>query len=41
LSRAPGDREAQAFTTAHWDSLRRAERFDDIDWRKEYGDRER
>jgi hypothetical protein len=41
LSRAPGDREAQAFTTAHWDSLRRAERFDDIDWRKEYGDRNR
>ena len=39
MSRAPGDREAQAFTTAHWDSLRRAERFDDIDWRKEYGDR--
>jgi hypothetical protein len=39
LSRAPGDREAQAFTTAHWDSLRRAEKFDDIDWRKEYGDR--
>jgi len=25
--------------TAHWGSLRRAERFDDIDWRKEYGDR--
>ena len=39
LSRAPGDREAQAFATAHWDSLRRAARFDDIDWRKEYGDR--
>jgi hypothetical protein len=39
LSRAPGDRQAQAFVTAHWDSLRRAERFDDIDWRKEYGDR--
>ena len=39
LSRAPGDREAQAFVTAHWDSLRRAERFEDIDWRKEYGDR--
>lgn len=39
LSRAPGDREAQAFMTAHWDSLRRAERFDDIDWRKEYGER--
>ena len=39
MSRAPGDRDAQAFTTAHWDSLRRAERFDDIDWRKEYGDR--
>ena len=39
MSRAPGDREAQAFATAHWGSLRRAERFDDIDWRKEYGDR--
>lgn len=39
LSRAPGDREAQAFATAHWDSLRRADRFEDIDWRKEYGDR--
>jgi hypothetical protein len=39
LSRAPGDRQAQAFVTAHWNSLRRAERFDDIDWRKEYGDR--
>ena len=23
--------------TAHWDSLRRAERFEDIDWQKEYG----
>src|SRR5262249_26692913 len=23
MSRAPGDREAQAFATAHWDSLRR------------------
>jgi hypothetical protein len=39
LSRAPGDREAQAFVTAHWGSLRRAARFEDIDWRKEYGDR--
>jgi hypothetical protein len=39
LSRAPGDREAQAFVTAHWDSLRRAARFEDIDWRREYGDR--
>jgi len=39
LSRAPGDREAQAFVTAHWGSIRRAARFEDIDWRKEYGDR--
>jgi hypothetical protein len=39
LSRAPGDREAQAFVTEHWGSIRRAARFEDIDWRREYGDR--
>ncbi len=39
LKDAPGDRDARAFMAGHWDSLKRAARFDDIDWRAEYGDR--